>query len=89
MSREKISRPGNILEMHNIRYNHCLRYTTIQIGMRHDLCGACGQCISKLVSGPDMSKSALFLNILPSIIFLFAHPLLSKVHAHLEYCARL
>ena len=24
------------------------------------MCGACGQCISKLVSGPDMSKSALF-----------------------------
>ena len=24
------------------------------------MCGACGQCISKQVSGPDMSKSALF-----------------------------
>ena len=26
MSREKISPSGNILEMHNIRNNHCLRY---------------------------------------------------------------
>ena len=38
MSRENISLPGNILEMSNFRYNHCLRYTTIQIGMRHVWC---------------------------------------------------
>ena len=40
MSRGKITPFGNILEMHNFRYNPCLRivglrYTTIQMGMRH------------------------------------------------------
>ena len=27
--------PGDILEMQNCRYNPCLRYTTIKLGMRY------------------------------------------------------
>ena len=38
LSREKITPPGNILERQNCRYNPCLCYTTIQMGMRHVWC---------------------------------------------------